>query len=242
MVEQAKSPTRPSRFAPKVQVHLFRLSHYRTSFTKLVSLISLISLISLVSLTSLISLLSLSQVEEGSYAALAAEGGEPPAAKTAVPSGSMGADVAALERAMEAIKARSSATTANERAYIGRIKELEMVNRSLTRQLSSGGGGGSGSGGGGGGGGLPAITQGVAQGGTVGNASAVAAMGNGGVRNGGNGGNGGVGGGGIPPSPSMESLVDDNGEWVRRQGLTLVHFSAQTEPFSDTTCTLHTPK
>ena len=47
----------------------------------------------------------------------------------------MDADVADLERALEAVKARSTRALANEELYQARIKELERMNRALVLQV-----------------------------------------------------------------------------------------------------------
>ena len=52
----------------------------------------------------------------------------------------MDADVAHLERALEAIKSRSTRALANEESYLARIKELERMNRALVTQVASLGG------------------------------------------------------------------------------------------------------
>ena len=49
----------------------------------------------------------------------------------------MDADVADLERALEAVKARSTRALANEELYQARIKELERMNRALVLQVAS---------------------------------------------------------------------------------------------------------
>ena len=48
-------------------------------------------------------------------------------------------DIADLERALAAVKARSTATAEKERAYLSRIKELEEVNRALVFKLANAG-------------------------------------------------------------------------------------------------------
>ena len=52
----------------------------------------------------------------------------------------MDADVAHLERALEAVKSRSTRALANEESYLARIKELERMNRALVTQVASLGG------------------------------------------------------------------------------------------------------
>jgi NAD+ kinase/solute carrier family 25 oxoglutarate transporter 11 len=52
----------------------------------------------------------------------------------------MDADVAHLERALEAVKSRSTRALANEESYLARIKELERMNRALVPQVASLGG------------------------------------------------------------------------------------------------------
>ena len=52
----------------------------------------------------------------------------------------MDADVAHLERALEAVKSRSTRALANEESYLARIKELERMNRALVTQVAALGG------------------------------------------------------------------------------------------------------
>ena len=49
----------------------------------------------------------------------------------------MDAEVANLERALEAVRARSTRALANEQLYHARIRELEQMNRALVVQLAS---------------------------------------------------------------------------------------------------------
>ena len=53
------------------------------------------------------------------------------------PHSAMDADVLHLERALEAVKARSTRALANEESYLARIKELERMNRALVTQVAS---------------------------------------------------------------------------------------------------------
>ena len=55
----------------------------------------------------------------------------------AIPTLAMDADVETLERALEAVKARSTRALANEESYLARIKELERMNRALVTQVAS---------------------------------------------------------------------------------------------------------
>ena len=48
----------------------------------------------------------------------------------------MDAEVANLERALEAVRARSTRALANEQLYHARIRELEQMNRSLVVELA----------------------------------------------------------------------------------------------------------